>query len=922
MQILQSGYGDLFETRDDVSHRRVFVMNHAQRLVGAVVCVAFVVMDILSMSTWAAEPIAQFASVDGRVIDADGVPIGGVDVGLLMSEELRNARRRGTGSILASRTDKEGKFRLRVPQSLNSVVVVARAPLGLITRSGSIALGQRGVVDLVIRGRHHRVDGVVLDEKDIPVRTAEVMPVVVEPSTTLESLGPLAVDQRGRFVIEGSAEGAYAIRAHAHGFAPSTIVIEPGGVSKVVEVRLFAPTSVTGKVVDSSSQPVANALVVAIPGLGESIETRSDASGRFSLSPFAAGTRLSLKASAKGYSTRITDDVIAPFDGLIVQLLRNGSVVGQVQDMETGNAIRRFTIKFHQKGPLGSAEFPGSREFIGSNGRFTWPDVFAGKWDVSVSAEGYADAFVPGVIVPQGKESEALMIRLAREVSMSGSIIDRSTREGVANAQISLHELGIRHGQAPRVRNSTVVSAHDGSFELKGLIDLPVTLMVRAPGYPAQTQRVQTVANHIEIALSRGGIISGVLTSSTSEPIAGTVDIANHPSAFGLTKRVGADGKFEFRDLAPGRYELTGQSSLGVSERRVVTVEESAGVSDIVLRLKIGRTVSGVVRDLLPGEVAGTEVTARGSDGFVATTAVSANGAYELQGVPSGEIQLNAATRLDRELTKTLDVKIQGNVTVDFDFGGSLRISGKVTRAGAPVGFVQIQAIPIDRAAAHVSGETTSTGQYYLEGLSIGAYRLLIRGGGEEIVNLAANKIIDIALPDLSVAGLVTDAQTGQPIPSVVVEAIMRAAESGKRLRTSATTDHRGSFQLAGLEAGTYRVNAHTAGYDISEQTIEVVGSSQNASFTLTRHPGVQFHVLDADSGMPIREVVIIEVLSGQNGRRFPMLLDESGAGTLPPSIAGRHFTAWSPGYEVEDIPVWHKASSKILLNRSVQHDE
>ena len=111
-----------------------------------------------------------------------------------------------------------------------------------------------------------------------------------------------------------------------------------------------------------------------------------------------------------------------------------------------------------------------------------------------------------------------------------------------------------------------------------------------------------------------------------------------------------------------------------------------------------------------------------------------------------------------------------------------------------------------------------------------------------------------------TVAGTVTDAETGDPLAPVWVD---------KNGRTTTTTACRGAYRFDDVEPGTYTVTAHTVGYEPAEAEVEVVGGDTvTIDLALTPEADgpdpepedgeIVGTVTDAGSGQPINGATVM----------------------------------------------------------------
>lgn len=259
-------------------------------------------------------PVAEDSTLAGRVFDDHGRALPNASV--LARLHLR-AEERGTApryDIDETTTDQNGAFRLEVPEATFDITAVADgyAP----HRLRGIRAGSRNI-ELVLR-QGHFITGKVTDPDNSPiagfsVSVSERIGALEQGSVALHTF----VDPDGSYRVGPLAPGRYAITAFAPGLAPpNPIAVVLGDGDEVIDLVMQRGGSITGRVVDSSSQePLVFARVslegaFAIPdrsGLLPSCRTNSQ--GHFLLEGVAAGSRF-LLAAAEGHHATIVGNVL------------------------------------------------------------------------------------------------------------------------------------------------------------------------------------------------------------------------------------------------------------------------------------------------------------------------------------------------------------------------------------------------------------------------------------------------------------------------------------------------------------------------------------------------------------------------------------------------------------------------------------
>ncbi len=898
-----------------VAHARGFgSVIRAAIMMGAICCG-------LVPSICAAQSTSRDVRIAGTVLDARAKPVAGAAVGVLSTQGVERLRRERPDLAFNASTDSRGRFVLVLPRANDTVSLVARAVGMAPARGNNVTLDSpaQEVTPLALSAGVI-VQGRVIDEERKPLQGASVQATSEEAAddTTPEAFRSRAVSAAdGSFQLRGIERGKNTLAATLPPRVARYLRHQTFGTtasSPPLEVMLFSPTFLRGQVIDSSGKPVAGAQLSAASGTDLAVRASADAQGRFELGPLARGAKVEFRASAAGFTPMRTDDLVSPMNDVTIRLSRNGTLRGRVLEAGTGRAVTSFEVIFQPKGPLLSMGSPGSRAFRADDGRFEWNDVLAGTWHASIRASGYQTLELPGLAIPAGGRTPELTFEVQKGFTARGRVIDRETGTGVAGAVIVCSPADASTAaQEPGVPCFTQADAN-GGFTLKDLPSQAFALTVSATGYsPAQSTVVAGEAP-VEVLLGPGASIAGTLFNADSmTPAAGAVTLESS-QGFTITRGTGAQGAFNFDSLAPGTYRLTAEAPEGRAGPTSISLRPSGKLEGVVLKLERGGTLRGTVSGLMPGERGRVNGQVLGASGFEKGFAVDELGAFELRGVPKGWLDVTFLTGLQRQLSRRVEMTDSGTATVDVAFPSGYRLSGRISRAGQPARFIKLIAHLTSGDPLEAEAESTQAGQYVFEGLPEGRYQILISGSRVMNYTLARDSVLDLDLPALTVAGVVTNATDGRPVEGALVE--VRSGADASPVRISDNSNFQGGFDLAGLDAGEYRLSAYKAGYDLLEQSLPVASSMEGLKISLVPTPGVKVRVRDAASGAPLGGVMVIEMLGGRNGNRFELPLDQEGVGRLPPSLTGRQLVVVWPGYAANSVGRWNGQPLDLAMKR------
>jgi hypothetical protein len=357
-------------------------------------------------------------------------------------------------------------------------------------------------------------------------------------------------------------------------------------------------------------------------------------------------------------------------------------------------------------------------------------------------------------------------------------------------------------------------------------------------------------------------------------------------------------GRFSFDHLSPGRYTLTASLRSATSTPLEVVLQAGQPQDNLVLQLVVGSTIQGTVSGLPPEMLAGTTVTANGTEAYFQSTRVGADATFEFDNVPAGVVTLrgtatdaSGSTRsVTKQVTASDDVPVLATQLV-FDPGFTL--SGSVTEGGQAVSGAMVFATLQGGGGRQASARSDDGGAYSMTGLQEGTYTVsAISGlaGGmaskRTTITLAADQTLDIAFPSAKIAGQVVDADRKTPLPdaTVTVAAQDPNATGGVGMRP-ATTDSNGQFSFSNLDAGPFTLTASKPDYQLAQRSVSAADEGTDGLVVeLSRGAGIAIQVLDGTYGVPLR-AVMVRVLDGQGSPVYgpaSIALDSNGQGEIP----------------------------------------
>jgi len=884
--------------------------------------------------------LTRGATLSGRVVDEDGRPVAGAGVSLLSSSEspIDAAVRLRSGAASRLRTRPDGSFTAtRLPPGENQRLSVQhpefeRGTVGGIslvaggTRSGVVVTIRRGVV---LTGRVSDPDGnpiagaEVSAGRSFSVRSSSggsltrVRAEMMEAPRTVRSGGD------GAFELRGLAPGDVALVVRAPGRATETVDpvrLVRGGRPDPVEIVLGPGATISGRIVRRTGEGASGYYVLA-----RNPRKPSDGPGNTSATPEADGTfRIEGLRAGETYDLQLFGGgagfgpgprkagILAPADGVEWVVEGTGRIEGSAVDGKTGQPLGAFEVSYQADGPgmggvfrvgRGGGRFTGGAgeaQLVESpDGRFALEEVPAGKWQVVVTAKGYQVGRAAAIVVEESTTTDGVEVRVAPGSVLRGVVKDARSHRGIPDARVRVRgETGdAGSSQGPGGLFTDV----EGRFEAEGLAPGKVTVTAEHADYTARTESAVLAegGSSVEVALSRGSALGGVVLSETRQPVAGaSVSLeggAPRGGAFGGGDETTTDGagRFRFDHLSPARYTLRANVPGQSSETAEAVVVEGEPVPDVTLVLSGGATLRGSVSGLPETLRGAVSISANGPRDFWAAVRTGPDGRFELSGVPAGQISVRAsagdfASGTMRSASASVTVaEGQTEAEVEVVFEGDGALSGRVTRGGKPVADARIVA-GAARTGRSASGRTDETGAYRIEGLTPGEYEVWVQadaygraGNVSRTVKVDGEARLDVELPVASLFGIVVDASTKQPLAEVRVAASL---EGGAESRPgAATSDSNGRFFVEELEEASYTLSLRRSGYQDAKSSARAAeGGGDAGTIEMTRGDGLEVRVRDGIYGIPLRSALVrVKDGRGDVGSSTWLTLDGDGKGEI-----------------------------------------
>ncbi|MCG8424607.1 MAG: carboxypeptidase regulatory-like domain-containing protein [Proteobacteria bacterium] len=377
-------------------------------------------------------------------------------------------------------------------------------------------------IELVARSRV-RIDGIVVYLRPAIDYTGVVVSPNLQPvegalvrllnaRSGERALDPITAefttDQRGEFVFHAPDNALFEATHPEYGPGRAR-VNEAVQVSHKLEIKLGergarvpARSSLAGTVVDSEGNPVAEALLRAVPiGMRSAArwvpQTLSDPDGRFEFSDIDSDV-YRLAATRDGFAPA---SVVAEAGDRDIKLrLDPGAVIRGRVVGDTGSPVVAFTVAVLQKpAPLREIVVKHVSVFDG-DGQFRVGGLVEGV-DYHVRAMAYGFATSPSHPARASADldrASQVTISLQRGGILSGKVVSAGDRQPLQSAKVTIEDtIGDLSSALPM--SATVSTGEDGSFELAGLTPGLASVMVTAYNHHPRIISGLQVANNAHI---------------------------------------------------------------------------------------------------------------------------------------------------------------------------------------------------------------------------------------------------------------------------------------------------------------------------------------------------------------------------------------------------------------------------------------
>lgn len=596
----------------------------------------------------------------------------------------------------------------------------------------------------------------------------------------------------------------------------------------------------------------------------------------------------------------------------------SGVFRGRVIDAATRKPVsQQFEVRLAriQHGPEIREEQPITQTFQSDTGRFAWKDAPAGAWNVTVATARYQYFRVEGFSIAAGKTSREIVMPLQLGYTLRGRVFDQVSGIGIGEAWITFKDASAWRGQRPE-NERYVKSKDDGTFVLDGVPSGDMIVSAGATGHAYREIPVAVVDDTpaLEIGLTTGGKIAGMVVAPNGMPVKGTVMLDG--PGIGFIAEADETGRFSFEQRPAGPYQLRATTPAG-SARQEFELGENEIREDVLLQVAQGRSVRGTIKGLRPEQLSQTFLSLQPeSRSAYFSTKPDDQGVYALNGLPAGRATLTAHAGMSRQVSKTVDVPADKDVALDIVFVPGARLSGRVTQAGKPASPRTVWMGPADNKGGTLYRATTAEdGRYEIEAIPPGEYRLRAEDDVSRAITIAGDMVLNIDIPLVQIGGRVLEDDSGAA-PIVGAEVYVRGADTAtERVHGLRETDHFGHFTMTGVEPGEVVLTVYKPGYEMYRERITYGTPITSKKITLRQGGGVEIRVHKPINDDPLHGFLVTEKSAGDAwGIDLWIPVDSEGIGHLPSALAGSTLEIQGSGDKPIVIREWDGQALDLKL--------
>ena len=557
------------------------------------------------------------AQIEGRVTTDDGAAVAGAEV--VVDREQRGMMMTGGESDRQgeAETDAEGRFVVAdLLPGQPVAVAVYKAGFGSELVAGLEPPTEEPLA-IVLRPSG-RLKGRVVDTLGDPIEGARIN---AHPDfQAMMSTGRMRMrgqrqrptwavaDADGAFLIEDVEPGILQISVDADSYRRQerTGVELAAGAELELEFVLEVGALVEGTVTTTDGEPIAEAWINVseqhdgfFPRVGPAAAGQSGADGRYRVTGAPTGPSTVTVSTQSGRQTKKNVEIRPGTNVVDLELERGFEISGQVvaADGSPVGGANLSVEQIMQSGGMVQFSSGTPRSVTGADGTFSLSGVTAGRYKVSASREGYAQASTEPFEVSD--DVSGLLLRMGQGATVRGRVLGLDFDELGSTTLFAFGPGGMRQGRVDFAGEYAIDGLAAGQWQVQA--------QVGASGRSAMVQ-IEIAEGESEVVkdveFGAGFTLTGIV-HDVGQPLAGAQVSASGSSGSSGSIATGADGRFRIEGLEAGSYQVMVMAGMGGMQH----MEALELTGDHELRIEIATgSLSGRVRDVAGEPLEGVAV--------------------------------------------------------------------------------------------------------------------------------------------------------------------------------------------------------------------------------------------------------------------------------------------------------------------------